>query len=74
MNRHITLDPKICNGKPVIKNTCIPITVILDQLADTGSIDGVVQKYPELTFEQVTAALRCCQSVINHTELESIAA
>ncbi len=74
MNKHITIDPRICNGKPVIKDTRIPVTVILDQLADTGSIDGVLHKYPELTFKQVTAALHYCHSVIDHTELEPKAA
>ena len=57
MNKDITIDPRICNGKPVIKDTRIPVTVIIDQLADTCSIQGVLHKYPELTFEQVTAAL-----------------
>ena len=70
MNEHVTIDPRVCNGKPVIKNTRIPVTVIIDQLADTGSIEGVLHKYPELTYRQVTAALRYCHSVIDHTELE----
>ncbi len=74
MNKHITIDPRVCNGKPVIRDTRIPVTVILDQLAEHGSVQGVLQKYPELTFDQVTAALHYCQSVIEHTELESIAA
>lgn len=74
MNKYIMVDPKICNGKPVIKDTRIPVTVILDQLADTGSIEGVLNKYPELTAEQVTAALEYCHSVIDHTELEFRAA
>ncbi len=74
MNACITIDPKVCNGKPVIKDTRIPVTVILDQLAEQGSVQGVLQKYPELTYDQVTAALQYCHSVIEHTELEAIAA
>ena len=70
MNRDITIDPRICNGKPVIKDTRIPVTAIIDQLAATCSTQGVLHKYPELTFEQVTAALRYCHSIIDHTELE----
>ncbi|MGM0788444.1 MAG: DUF433 domain-containing protein [Thermodesulfobacteriota bacterium] len=27
----IELDPKVCNGKPVIKGTRIPVLVILEQ-------------------------------------------
>ena len=74
MNNHITIDPRICNGKPVISGTRIPVTVILDQLAESGSVKEVVQQYPELSPEQVTAALQYCHSVIDHTELEPEAA
>ena len=74
MNRHISVDPRVCNGKPVISGTRIPVTVILDQLAETGSVQDVVKRYPELTPEQVTAALQYCHSVIDHTELEPEAA
>jgi len=74
MNNYITIDPRICNGKPVISGTRIPVTVILDQLAESGSVKEVVQQYPELSPEQVTAALQYCHSVIDHTELEPEAA
>jgi len=74
MNDHITVDPRICNGKPVIAGTRIPVTVVLDQLAETGSVQEVVQRYPELSPEQVTAALQYCHAMIDHTELEPEAA
>jgi uncharacterized protein (DUF433 family) len=74
MDKLVTVDPKVCNGKPVIRDTRIPVTVIIDQLAESGSIQGVLHKYPELTFEQVTAALHYCHSVIEHTEFEPKAA
>ncbi|MGR3301097.1 MAG: DUF433 domain-containing protein [Candidatus Scalindua sp.] len=72
MNKHITIDPRICNGKPVISGTRIPVTVVLDQLADSGSIENVILKYPELSLDQVTAALQYCHSVIEHTEFEVV--
>ena len=74
MNKYISIDPRICNGKPVITGTRIPVTVILDQLAETGSVKDVVQRYPELSPEMVTAALQYCHALINHTELEPEAA
>lgn len=74
MDDHITIDPRICNGKPVIAGTRIPVTVILDQLAETGSAQEVVKRYSELSLEQVTAALRYCHSLIDRTELEPEAA
>ncbi len=72
MNKHITIDPRICNGKPVVSGTRIPVTVVLDQLAASGSIENVIRKYPELSLDQVAAFLQYCHSVIEHTELEVI--
>lgn len=70
MNQYIEINPQICNGKPVLQGTRIPITVILDQLAETGSIKRLLQKYPELKYEQIQSVLEYCHSLIDHTELE----
>ena len=63
-------DPRRCNGKPVIAGARIPVTLILDQLAESGSVDAVLIEYPELRRESITAALRDCHSMIERTELE----
>jgi uncharacterized protein (DUF433 family) len=74
MNKHISISPRVCNGKPVITGTRIPVTVILDQLAEAGSTEEVIKRYPELTAEQVAAALSYCHAMIEHTEFEQQAA
>lgn len=74
MNDQITVDPRVCNGKPVIAGTRIPVTVVLDQLAETGSVQEVLRRYPELSLEQVKAALEYCHAMIDRTELEPEAA
>ncbi len=33
----IEINPMVCNGKPVIKGTRIPVTVILDRLSEGES-------------------------------------
>jgi uncharacterized protein (DUF433 family) len=70
MNPYVEIDPRVCAGKPVIRGTRIPLTVVVDQLADSGSVGALIEKYPELTAEQVVGALRYCHSAIEHTELE----
>lgn len=70
ISRYIEIDPRRCNGKPVLAGTRIPVTVILDQLAEVGSIEELLRKYPELTRERIVGALRYCHAVIEHTELE----
>lgn len=74
MNPHVQINPRICNGKPVITGTRIPVSVILDQMAVVGSVDEVLELYPELSREQVIGTLRYCHSLIEHTEYEFLAA
>ena len=50
--------------------TRIPVTVVIDQLADAGSIQELLRRYPELTHEKVVGVLSYCNAVIDHTELE----
>jgi len=70
----IEINPRVCNGKPVIAGTRIPVTVILDQLAEGDSVREITRKYPELTVEQVAEALHYCHGMIEHTELEPVLA
>lgn len=52
----IELDPRVCNGKPVIKGTRIPVSVILDQIAAGEPWDDILKGYPELAKEDIQAA------------------
>lgn len=70
----IEINPRVCNGKPVIAGTRIPVTVIPDQLAAGASIGDVEKKYPELPAERIANALDYCHAVIEHTELELVEA
>ena len=54
----IELNPRVCNGRPVIKDTRIPVSVILDQITEDGSWDRLIEGYPELTREDIQAALK----------------
>lgn len=71
MNPHVELNPRVCNGKPIISGTRIPLTVILDQMIACGSIDRVLELYPELSRDQVVGALRYCHELIDRTEIET---
>jgi len=56
MNR-IELNPRVCNGRPVIKGTRITVSVILEQIAAGDSWDTVLSNYPELKRQDIHAAL-----------------
>ena len=53
----ISVDPKICHGKPCIKGTRIPVYIILELLAGDTSPDEILREYPHLTKEDVKAAI-----------------
>ena len=67
----IELNPKVCNGKPVIKGTRIPVSVILDQMAEDGTWDGLLNGYPELTKEDIKAALSYAGASLDHSEVRA---
>ena len=49
----IELNPRVCNGRPVIKGTRIPVSVILEQIAQGDSWDTLLEGYPELKKENI---------------------
>jgi uncharacterized protein (DUF433 family) len=72
MNPYIEINPRVCNGRPVIAGTRIPVSVILDQLADGASREEVRRKFPGVTDEQITAVLQYCHALIEHTDIEPL--
>jgi uncharacterized protein (DUF433 family) len=53
----IEINPRVCNGRPVVKGTRIPISVILEQIAEGESWETILAGYPELKIEDLQAAL-----------------
>ena len=53
----IVTDPNVLVGKPVIKGTRIAVEHVLEQLADNPDIPELFEVYPDLTLEDVKAAL-----------------
>lgn len=70
----IELNPKICNGKPVIKGTRIPVSVILEGIAEGKSWDTLLAGFPELKREDIQAALIYAGAFIDSTEVKAVGA
>jgi uncharacterized protein (DUF433 family) len=68
----IELNPRVCNGKPVIKGTRISVSVILEQIAEGEAWETILAGYPELTKEDIHAALHYARASLDHTELKAI--
>jgi uncharacterized protein (DUF433 family) len=56
MNERIVIDPEICHGKPVIRGTRTPVTVILDALAGGDSFETLQKEY-DITEEDIRACI-----------------
>jgi len=52
----ISIDPRVCHGKAVIRGTRIPVSIILDNLAAGVSEEEIFKSYPALTPEDIRAA------------------
>jgi uncharacterized protein (DUF433 family) len=53
----ISIDPKICFGKPCIKGTRIWVSLILDFMAGGETESQILAAYPQLSPEDIRAAL-----------------
>jgi len=68
----VELNPRVCDGKPVIKGTRIPISVILEQIAEGESWEALLAGYPELKKEDIQAALYYARASLEHTEVRAV--
>jgi uncharacterized protein (DUF433 family) len=53
----ISIDPNVCFGKPCIRGTRIWVSLILDFLASGVTMEELLAEYPQLTAEDVLAAI-----------------
>ena len=57
LQSRIVIDPAICHGKPVIRGTRVPVTVVVGSLAGGMTFENGQREY-DLTDEDIRAALR----------------
>lgn len=55
--KRISVDDAVAGGKPVIKGTRIYVATILDGLAEGLTEEQIIDHYPQLTRDDVRAAL-----------------
>jgi len=60
----IIVDPKILVGKPIIKGTRIAVEFLLELFAEGWNLDEILKNYPQLTVDDVHAALHYATDVL----------
>jgi uncharacterized protein (DUF433 family) len=54
----ITMDPAICNGKPIIRGMRITVKTVLDYLAAGETSENILKAYPYLEEKDILACLQ----------------
>ncbi len=68
MNDRITTSASICHGKPVIKKTRVLVSTILGALAGGDSVEMVLEDYPNISREDIDAALEFASALTDYQE------
>ncbi len=56
MSDRIVIDPSTCHGKPVVRGTRTPVTVILNALAGGDTYDTIQREYG-ITADDIRACI-----------------
>jgi uncharacterized protein (DUF433 family) len=72
MERRIEIDPSVMLGKPVIRNTRIPVEMLLRKLSEGATIAELMDAYPRLTEDDVRACLAYAADAISHETVCSL--
>jgi uncharacterized protein (DUF433 family) len=74
MTRRIEINQSVMQGKPVIRNTRIPVELLLRRLAEGATMADLLDAYPRLTAEDLRACLAYAADAIAHEEVYSLSA
>lgn len=65
----ITVDERICNGKPTVRGLAITVKTVLEFLFAGESREEILYQYPDLTNEDLEA---CLQFALSMTDRKHI--
>ena len=69
INDRIEVNPGVMLGKAVIRGTRIPVELLLRKLSDGASEADLLDAYPNLTREDIHAAMRYAADTLAHEEV-----
>jgi uncharacterized protein (DUF433 family) len=67
MDDRIMIDPAICHGKPIIRVTRTPVSIVVGSLAGGMSFQEVQREY-DLTMEDIRAALKFAGELVDQEQ------
>ena len=71
MTDRITIDPAMCGGRPCVRGLRIRVRDVLDLLAAGATRDEILEDYPYLEPDDITAVLEFAALQNDHPVLRS---
>ncbi len=65
----ITVNPNQMGGVPCLRSLRIPVSTVVDMVADGMGIDEILEAYPDLEREDITESLRYAAEAVREREL-----
>ncbi len=62
----VTIDPDVCNGKPVVRGLRITVESILGYLSAGETADEILRQHPMLEAEDISACLAFASRLMGH--------
>ena len=69
VHERIEINPKVMMGKPVIRGTRITVELILRKLGEGATEASLLEDYPNLTSQDIKAAIRYAADSMSHEEI-----
>lgn len=71
MNERIVIDPAIAHGKPVIRRTRVPVSIVVGSLAGGMTFEEIEREY-DLTTADIRAALKFASELVDQESFFSL--
>jgi uncharacterized protein (DUF433 family) len=68
----ITVNPRIFDGKPILRGRRLAVEHVLGMLAAGDTIETIMEGYPWLEVEDVRACLVYARRVVGHERIETL--
>ena len=68
----VTIDPQVCGGRPCIRGMRVRVKDILDMLAGGATRGEILDDFPYLQDEDITAALEFAARATDHPVMVAV--
>lgn len=67
----IVIDPEIVHGKPVVRGTRVPVSIVVGSLAGGMTFEEIQREY-DLTPEDIRAALKFASELVEQESFHAL--